>query len=169
MPCPFSNRTARNQSQARIFFSTVHLSWPSIQIVNILDKHRFKAIEFEREFYINKKTAIKLLRILKNTFTSQPVILHKDKMSPIATCSEDCVHVPQILKPALPKGNRSKTLLCIDWPANRKVSTSPFQLGTMHFNLRFWLIIETLNSLLALCRHWKLVVIAAAKDFGRWD
>ena len=90
------------------FLSTVHLFWPSIQIVNILDKHRFKAIEFEREFYINKKTAIKLQRILKNTFTSQPVVLHKDKMSPIATCSEDCVHVPQILKPSAPQGEQVK-------------------------------------------------------------
>ena len=90
------------------FLSTVHLSWPSIQIVNILDKHRFKAIEFKREFYINKKTAIKLQRILKNTSTSQPVMLHKDKMSPIATCSEDCVLIPEILKPSASQGEQVK-------------------------------------------------------------
>ena len=90
------------------FLSTVHLFWPSIQIVNILDKHRFKAIEFEREFYINKKTAIKLQRILKNTFTCQPVMLHKDKMSRLQHVRRTVFMYPRYLNQRSPRGTGQK-------------------------------------------------------------
>ena len=71
-------------------FPKVILYWPSIQIVSSVDKHRFKVIEMQRTFIVSRKVALKLTRILKTTFTCQPLMLHNGKVIAISMCNEQC-------------------------------------------------------------------------------
>jgi len=88
--------------RARIW-SQVTIYWPSIQIVSMLNKHKFKTIEFQRTFYVNHKTAIKLQRILRRPFTCDAILIHKGNFTPIPMCTRDCQLIPQMtLHPSAP-------------------------------------------------------------------
>lgn len=95
-------------------FSAVSVYWPTIQIVSMLDRHQFETIEFRRRFHIGRKTALKLQRILRNTFICQPVMIHMGKTMMIERCIENCTLIPSLLQPSAPpaeEGVRLSTLL----------------------------------------------------------